>query len=120
MVNVSAVSFIASPKANRAVVGGGDKFFACGGELHVHDCADVVFEDVEGAGEVSGVEEVDVVVFVRYCEIEGLHGVPGDGVTRQGEDAALRGVLVGAQACFLRGVTTFLSIRRFRRNASRW
>jgi hypothetical protein len=46
MVDVSAVSCIAVPEADAAVVRGRDQFLACRGKLDVHYGGDVVFEDV--------------------------------------------------------------------------
>lgn len=91
VVDVSAVALVAGPEADAAVVGGRDQFFARGGELDVHDGGDVVFEDVEGALEVAHVEDVDVVVFVCDGEIKSFHGVPGDCVAGEGQDALVQG-----------------------------
>lgn len=91
VVDVLGVAARAVPEADAAVVGGGDEFFAGGGEVDVHDGGDVVFHDVEGAGELAHVEEVDVVVFGRGGEVEGFHWVPGDFVGREGEGGAGEG-----------------------------
>lgn len=96
VVDVAAVAAGAAPETDGAVVGGGDEFLAGGGEGDVHDGGDVVFEDVEGTGHLTGVEDVDVVVFVGDSEVEGFHGVPGDGVGGEGEDGFGEGGL-GAQ-----------------------
>lgn len=93
VVDIAAVAAGATPEADGAVIGGGDEFLAGGGEGDVHNGGDVVFEDVEGAGHLAGVEDVDVVVFVGDGEVEGFHGVPGDGVGGQGEDGFREGGL---------------------------
>lgn len=43
VVDVARVALLAVPEADGAVVGGGDEFFACGGEFYVHDCCYVIF-----------------------------------------------------------------------------
>ena len=85
VVDVAAVALVALPEADAAVVGCRDELFACRGEVDVHDGADVVLEDVEGAGEIAGVENVDVVVFVCDGKVEGFHGIPADGVRVHGQ-----------------------------------
>lgn len=53
----------------------------------------MVFEDVESAGEVAGVEDVDVVVFVCDGEVESFHRIPADGVRGHGHYGSMeRGV----------------------------
>ena len=91
VVDVFGVAFIAVPEADTAVIGGGDEFLARGAEFDVHDGGDVVFENVEGAFEVSHVEDVDVVIFGGGGEVEGFHGVPGDFVGGECECSAAQG-----------------------------
>lgn len=64
VVDVAGVAGGAGPEADGAVVAGGDELFACGAEFEVHDCGDVVAEDVEGARHFPHVEHVHVVVFL--------------------------------------------------------
>jgi len=85
------VAAVSVPKADGAVIRGGDEFFACGTEFDVHDCSNVVLEDVEGAVHLAHVKYVDVMVFVGDGEVEGLHRVPGDFVGGQGEDSFVEG-----------------------------
>jgi len=91
VVNVSRVTTVAVPEADCAVVGGRDEFFAGGAKFDVHDCCDVVFENVEGAVHLAHVKDVDVVVFVCDSEVEGFHGVPGDLVGGEGEHGFVEG-----------------------------
>ena len=85
------MALAAVPEADGAVVGGGDEILACGGEFDVHDCGDVVFEDVEGAFEVASVEEVNVMVFVCGGEVEGFHWVPAEFVGCEAEGGFCQG-----------------------------
>lgn len=80
VVDVAGVAAVAVPEAHGAVPRRRDELLARGAELDVHDGGDVVLEDVEGAGELAHVEDVDVVVLGRGGEVEGLHGVPRDAV----------------------------------------
>ena len=53
----------------------------------------MVFEDIECTSHFPGVEDIDVVVFVRYCKVEGFHRVPGDGVRGEGQSGFRKGRL---------------------------
>lgn len=85
VVDVLGVAARAVPEADAAVVARRHERLARRGEVDVHDGGDVVFHDVEGAGQLAHVEEVDVVVFARGGEVEGFHWVPGDLVGGEGE-----------------------------------
>lgn len=56
----------------------------------------MVFEDIESPGEIAGVKEVDVVVFVGGGKVERLHWVPFYGVGAHGGGDSLEGG-VGAE-----------------------
>ncbi len=91
VVYIATVALIAFPEADTSIVGSGDELFACRTELDVHDGADVVFENVQGALEVPHVEYVYVVVFVCEGEVEGFHWIPTYGVGGEGEYGAVEG-----------------------------
>eukprot|EP00964_Phaeocystis_antarctica_P104181 scaffold69321_cov73-Phaeocystis_antarctica.AAC.2 len=68
------------PDAQRLVVGARDELLACGRVVDVEHRRDVPLVHADGVVELTHVEGVKVVVLGRRREVEGLHGVPADGV----------------------------------------
>ena len=64
MVNVAGLTLVAAPYPDSAIIRPGHELLACRGELDVHHGRHMALVDVLGLFEVSGVEYVDVVIYL--------------------------------------------------------